>query len=63
MSGQYTYTELAKEARREMLMRERVYPNLIHHKRLSADEAARRIAMMTEIAVHFDELAKKEQLL
>ena len=58
----YSNADKAAEARREMLTRERVYPRWIADKKIKADEAARRIAIMTEIATDYDELAKKDKL-
>jgi hypothetical protein len=61
--SQYTATEKAKEARREVLMRERVYLNRVEKKLMSRDEAARKIAIMEDIAQDYEEQAKKERLL
>jgi hypothetical protein len=56
----YSNFDKALEARREMMTRERVYPRWIEAKKIKADEAARRIAIMTEIATDYDELVRKD---
>jgi hypothetical protein len=57
----YSNVDKAMEARREMLTRERVYPQWIEAKKIKADEAARRLAIMTEIASDYDELVRNEK--
>lgn len=46
----FTLKELRECAEREVKLRERVYPNRITTGRMSAEHAARQIAMMEEIA-------------
>jgi signal recognition particle subunit SEC65 len=61
--SQYTNAEKAKEARREALLRERVYPRWVEQGRLSKDTAARQLAIMEEIAQDLAQLAEKDRLL
>jgi hypothetical protein len=46
----FTLTALAREAEREVLMREQVFPNRVAAGRMRQADADRRIAMMREIA-------------
>lgn len=46
----FTMDELAREARRELAMRERLYPGWVEAGRMKIDDAERRIAMMEAIA-------------
>lgn len=59
----YSADEKAKVARREALMRERVYDRWVKQGKMSRDKAAHEIAVMTEIANDYLEQAKREQLL
>lgn len=56
----FSHDRLAKEARREIRQRGRVYPGLVAQHRLSPADMAERIAMMEAIAEHFERLAKDE---
>lgn len=44
-------------------MRKRVYPRQIASEKMTAEEAASKIAIMREIADDYDKLAQKERLL
>jgi hypothetical protein len=46
----FTVAELAREAQREVVLREAVYPNRIAAGKLRRDHAERQIQMMREIA-------------
>lgn len=59
----YTAEEKFREAARELLMRTRVYPRMIAQEKMTAKDAAEKIALMQEIAAEYEELAKKERLL
>lgn len=59
----FTYHELRDCALREVKQRERVYPRLVEQRKMSATEADRQIAMMTEIAQYLEKRSKGERLL
>lgn len=50
MLPSFTAAELAACAEREVPQRRRVYPRLVDRGSMRADEAAREVAMMQEIA-------------
>lgn len=54
----FTLPEMIAEAKREVAMRERVYPRWIDAGKLKPSEAARRISLMKAIA---DELERRQQ--
>ena len=58
----FSFAELAREAEREVVLRGLVYPGLIERRKMSAGQAARRIAMMVEIARRLRAEAEPESL-
>lgn len=56
-------SEKAKEARREVFQRQRVYPRLIAQGKLTPTAAARQIALMEEIAADYEKAAEGERLI
>jgi hypothetical protein len=58
----YTNEQLARCAHREAGFRKQVYPRQVAKGRLSQAKADAEIAQMQQIAAHFDELAKQEEL-
>jgi hypothetical protein len=48
--GRFTIGELAREAEREVVIRETVFPSRVRAGRMGNEEAKRRVAMMREIA-------------
>ncbi len=58
----YTAEEKAKEAEREVAMRERVYSRWVADKRMSQADADRKLAIMREVAEDYrrDAVAQKE---
>jgi hypothetical protein len=63
MSKQFSAFEKHREAVRELEMRRQVYKRHVDSAKLSRDVAARRIAIMAEIADDYAEQAKGERLL
>lgn len=59
----YNAAEKAEEARREWMLRERIYPSWVRLGRISAKTADYRIAILRAIAEDYEEQAKKERLL
>jgi hypothetical protein len=59
----FTLAELAREAEREVIMRENVYANRVSAGKMKAQIAARRIAMMRAIAERLRAEEEKERLL
>jgi len=58
-----TTTDKLACAKRELLMRKRVYPNWVKSDRMSADMAMRQIACMEAIVADYEAAAEKERLL
>lgn len=58
----FSAADKAKAARREVSQRKRVYPRLIEQGRMSAPEADRQIAVMTQIAADYEAKAAEEAL-
>ena len=58
-----TFIQMAECAEREVKYRKRVYGGLVERGKMARDFADRQIAIMQEIADHFRELAKKDQLI
>lgn len=58
----FTADQKAGCARREVAQRRKVYPRLVVAGKMSADRAAREIAMMEEITADYDRLAMSGQL-
>jgi antibiotic biosynthesis monooxygenase (ABM) superfamily enzyme len=56
-----TSAEKAKEARREVAMRRRVYPGWVSSGKLSPAAADRQIAVMQAIAEDYERQAMKEK--
>lgn len=54
----FTLSEMISEAKREVAVRERVYPKWIERGKLKPSESSRRIALMKAIA---DELERRQQ--
>lgn len=59
--GQFTDTEKAAEARREVKMRRRVYPGWVAMGRQTQEQADRHIAIMDEIATEYTTRAEAER--
>lgn len=51
----FSHAQLAKEARRELVQRARLYPHLVSTGRIIKPVADERLAMMTAIAEYFEE--------
>lgn len=49
MTATYTLGQQIAEAKRELRLRERVYPRWVHDKKMSQDEADHQIALMAAI--------------
>src|SRR4051812_36309202 len=62
-SQQFTPDEKQREARRELAYRRHVFERLVESQKMQPDIAARRIALMEEIAADYAELAKTLMLL
>jgi hypothetical protein len=60
--GNFTNTEKAKEADREVGYRKYVYPRRVMDKKMTQEQADRQIAIMQEIAEEYSVLAVKERL-
>ena len=58
----YTAAEKHADAAREVRLRQKVYDRLVNANSMSMEAAKRRIAIMTEIAEDYRQLAKKERL-
>lgn len=56
----FTIKEKRQEAGRELAMRKSVYPGWVKAKRMSEEEAARRIAVMAEILADYRRLEELE---
>lgn len=54
----YTDSELAKCARRELAQRKRVYRRLVSEQKMDGKTADQEIAMMKQIAEHFENRAQ-----
>ena len=63
MRKQFSAFEKHREAVRELEFRRRVYERMIDSAKLSRDVAARRLALMSEIADDYREQSEKERLL
>jgi hypothetical protein len=61
MSEFFTAREKAAEARRETAFRRRVYKRLVAEGRMTPDEAARRLALMTEIEADYVKLVRSTE--
>ena len=61
MTSPFTNADLAKCARREAAMRERVYPRWVEAGRMKQETADREKAMMGAIAAHFERLAEEDE--
>lgn len=59
----HTFTDQAEAARREVRLRERVYPRWVEGGRLSEKKAQLEISLMTTIAETLERLAKGDLLL
>ena len=59
----FTAAELAAEARRELVLRKRVYPNRVHTGRMTAKQAQRQIALMEAIIERLEVEEVKERLI
>lgn len=58
----YSAEEKYREATRELLMRQRVFPRLVSKGSMMAKDADEKIAIMAAIAADYEQLAKKERL-
>lgn len=58
----YTNEQLARCAHREVSLRKAVYPRQVYKGNMSQAKADAEIAMMQQIAAHFETLAKQEEL-
>lgn len=58
---QFTNAEKAKEAKREVAQRKRVYQRLVTNGRMSGADMERKIKIMDEIAADYDALDAKDQ--
>ena len=58
--GQFTNREKAREAQAEVSMRRKLYTSLVSRGKLTAKEANKRIAIMTEIQEDYRTLADNE---
>ena len=61
--SRFTATEKAREALRELRMREQVYRRMVAENQLTAKVAEQRIALMQEIADEYAALEQGERLL
>lgn len=59
----YSLAELAECARREVMIRKRVYPTRVANGRMSQRKAAKEIAMMAAIHAAIKAQLEKERLL
>lgn len=59
----FSYADLLECARRELRMRERVYPRWVEGGKMTARQAAREIALQTAIVETLERLAKGDLLL
>jgi hypothetical protein len=59
----FTAEEKYQEAMREVKMRQKVFGQLVENGGMKQEIAARRIAIMMNIAADYEELAKGERLL
>lgn len=59
----HTSEEMAQAARRELKMRERVYPRWVEAKRMTQAKADEEISLMKSISEHFEKLAGGERLI
>jgi len=62
-SVKFTLTELRSEAQRELLLRNRVYPNRVLTGTLSQVRASRQISMMAAIVQVLSKLEAEEKLI
>lgn len=61
MADTFTNADKAKSARREVGLRRRAYPRWVANGTLTQTAADREIALMTEIAEHFEQLAEADR--
>ena len=52
-----------KEVKRELVMRRRVYPRFVWDKKMTQEEADKRIAILEAIEADYERLTKGERLL
>ncbi|HEY2146645.1 MAG TPA: hypothetical protein VGH32_01830 [Pirellulales bacterium] len=59
----FTYTQKLEAVRRELRLRQRVYPNRIESRRMTPQEADYQIKIMEAIIEDYDEMAKIDRLI
>lgn len=64
-NSRFSFEEMAREARREVALRKRLYPDFVNRsKYMSQKEADYRLALMEAIAEHLESMRhKKDDLL
>lgn len=62
MNQRFTFDQLAAAAERELRLRRRVYAHRVEIRKMSQAKADEEIALMSEIAAHLRENAKRDSL-